>query len=193
MLALHVLVTSLLLDHICALETRSSTAVNATILGDSKVSMAWYAGWHSSKFTLSDVSWSKYTHLAYAFAVTTPDVTRLSLEASDEELLPRFNVKATLSIGGWTGSRHFSTNVGSAQNRTKFVKTVVDVVQKYSLDGLDFDWEYPNRQGVGVCLQLLLIRPGLMPPFGVACLQGDPDFFFSDSKTVVTSWWEFSA
>ncbi|KAI3604579.1 glycoside hydrolase family 18 protein [Moniliophthora roreri] len=156
MLAFHVLIISLLVDHVCALETRSSTAVNASILGDSKVSMAWYAGWHSSDFTLSDVSWSKYTHLAYAFAVTTPDVTRLSLEASDEELLPRFvqaahqnNVKATLSIGGWTGSRYFSTNVGSAQNRSELVKTAVDVVKKYGLDGLDFDWEYPNRQGIG--------------------------------------------
>ncbi|KAK7043207.1 hypothetical protein VNI00_008561 [Paramarasmius palmivorus] len=157
MLAFHVLVLSLLADYIWALETRSSSAaVNASILGDSKVSMAWYAGWHSSDFTLSDVSWSKYTHLAYAFAVTTPDVTQLSLEASDEELLPKFvqrahqnNVKATLSIGGWTGSRYFSTNVGSAQNRTKFVKTVVDVVKRFDLSGLDFDWEYPHRQGVG--------------------------------------------
>ncbi|KAL0570536.1 hypothetical protein V5O48_011418 [Marasmius crinis-equi] len=136
--------------------TLARSSVNATILGGSKVAMAWYAGWHAADFPVSDVSWEKYTHMTYAFAVTTPDPAQISLVDSDEQLLPQFvqaahqhNVKATLSIGGWTGSRYFSTNVGSAQNRSTFVKTVVDIAKKYDLDGLDFDWEYPNRQGVG--------------------------------------------
>jgi len=34
----------------------------------SKVAAAWYAGWHGEEFPLSKVSWSKYTHLIYAFA-----------------------------------------------------------------------------------------------------------------------------
>jgi chitinase len=34
-----------------------------------KVAAAWYAGWHADAgFPLSDVSWSKYTHLTYSFA-----------------------------------------------------------------------------------------------------------------------------
>ena len=32
------------------------------------VSAAWYAGWHTDDFPLSDVSWDKYTHLTYSFA-----------------------------------------------------------------------------------------------------------------------------
>ncbi|KAF5374569.1 hypothetical protein D9757_010183 [Collybiopsis confluens] len=119
-------------------------------------SVAWYTGWHSPEFPLSQVSWSKYTQLTYAFATTTPDVNTLSLADSDEELLPRFvqtahenNVTASLSIGGWGGSQYFSTHVGSAANRTAFVKTVTGLVTRYSLDGIDFDWEYPNRQGIG--------------------------------------------
>jgi chitinase len=58
-------------------------------------------------------------------------------------------VKALISIGGWTGSQHYSSNVGSAENRTAFVKTCLDMVSQYQLDGLDFDWEYPNKQGLG--------------------------------------------
>ncbi|KIK69304.1 glycoside hydrolase family 18 protein [Collybiopsis luxurians FD-317 M1] len=119
-------------------------------------SVAWYAGWHAPEFPLSQVSWSKYTQLTYAFATTTPDVNSLSLADSDEELLPQFvqnahqnNVTASLSIGGWGGSQYFSTNMGSATNRTAFVKTVTALVEQYNLDGLDFDWEYPNRQGIG--------------------------------------------
>ncbi|CAA7261830.1 unnamed protein product [Cyclocybe aegerita] len=110
----------------------------------------------AARSSLRRVSWSKYSHLTYAFAITTPDANTLALDASDEELLPQFvstahqnGVKASLSIGGWTGSRYFSSNVGSARNRTAFVKTVTDVATKYSLDGLDFDWEFPGVQGIG--------------------------------------------
>ncbi|KAG7098279.1 hypothetical protein E1B28_000242 [Marasmius oreades] len=160
MLALNLLLGALLVEWTCPIEAsllaRSPVNINATILGNSKVAMAWYAGWHSTDFPLSKVSWEKYTHMAYAFGVTSPNPTEISLVDSDEELLPQFvktahqhNVKATLSIGGWTGSRYFSTNVGSPQNRSTFVKTLVDVVKKYELDGLDIDWEYPNRQGTG--------------------------------------------
>lgn len=139
-------VAALELIHSLELHTRSSPTISA----------AWYTGWHAPSFPLSQVSWSKYTNLFYAFAITTPDVTTLSLSSADEVLLPQFvstahqyGVKASLSIGGWTGSRWFSTNVRTAQNRTAFVKTVIDIAQQYNLDGLDFDWEYPAVQGIG--------------------------------------------
>jgi len=35
----------------------------------SKVSVAWYAGWHAEQLPVSKVSWSKYTHLTFAFAL----------------------------------------------------------------------------------------------------------------------------
>ncbi len=32
------------------------------------VAAGWYTGWHSQNFALTDISWSKYTTLYYAFA-----------------------------------------------------------------------------------------------------------------------------
>jgi chitinase len=58
-------------------------------------------------------------------------------------------VKALVSLGGWTGSQWFSTAVGDSANRTAFVKTVLNFANKYELDGIDFDWEYPGNQGIG--------------------------------------------
>ncbi|KAF9463284.1 chitinase [Collybia nuda] len=120
------------------------------------VAAAWYAGWHAKDFPLSKVSWSKYTHMTYAFAETTANVKAFNISASDQEMLQQFSsmarkngVKSLISIGGWTGSRFFSDNVATAQNRTVFVKSVVDLVAKYNLDGIDFDWEYPANQGIG--------------------------------------------
>lgn len=90
---------------------------------DSKIAAAWYAGWHSDgqstpDFPLSAVPWSKYTHLTYAFAETTPDVFNVTLGGSNPELLPAFvseakkhGVKPLISVGGWTGSRFFSRYV----------------------------------------------------------------------------------
>ena len=49
-------------------------------------------------------------------------------------------MKAILTIGGWTGSIYFSTAVGSEANRTAFAKACVDLVKKYDLDGLDFEY-----------------------------------------------------
>ncbi|KAF9063406.1 glycoside hydrolase superfamily [Rhodocollybia butyracea] len=138
---------------LCFLLLAAATSANDSSLR----SIAWYAGWQTG-FPLSQVSWSKYTQLTYAFATTTPDVNTLFLADSDKQLLPQFvqmahqnNVKAALSIGGWGGSQFFSTNVGSAENRTAFVKTVTTLAQNYSLDGLDFDWEFPgsNSKSIG--------------------------------------------
>lgn len=117
----------------------------------SKVAAAWYAGWHSTEFPLSKISWSKYTHLTYAFAETTSSVRELTLDGSNPDLLPQFveeahkhGVKALIAIGGWSGSEFFSTNMRSAENRKAFVKTVTDFAKKYDLDGLNFDWQYPD-------------------------------------------------
>ncbi|KAF9261243.1 endochitinase [Marasmius fiardii PR-910] len=121
----------------------------------SKVANAWYPGWRTDR-PPSGLSWEKYTHMTYAFALTTPDTTVLSFEGSNPEGIPAFvkeakknGVKALVSIGGWSGSQFFSTAVGSPENRTVFVKTVTDLVTQYGLDGLDFDWEYPNLQAQG--------------------------------------------
>ncbi|KAK1222182.1 hypothetical protein PQX77_014980 [Marasmius sp. AFHP31] len=131
-------------------------ALQLAAVSDAKgIANAWYPGWRADEFKPSEVSWSKYTHMTYAFAMPSENHT-LSLEKSNPSGLSGFvkaaqenGVKAMVSLGGWTGSRFFSTAVGSAANRTNFVKIVTDFAVEHKLDGLDFDWEYPNRQGLG--------------------------------------------
>lgn len=36
--------------------------------GPESVAATWYAGWHSSNFTLQDLSWYKYSMVLWAFA-----------------------------------------------------------------------------------------------------------------------------
>lgn len=58
-------------------------------------------------------------------------------------------MKAILSIGGWGGSRYFSSSVTSSSARTTFINSVLNYVSIYGLDGIEFDWEYPGTQGEG--------------------------------------------
>jgi chitinase len=120
------------------------------------VASTYFAGFHANRgFPVSSMPWDKFTDTKYAFAETASDGS-LDISKSQPQELTCFvnaakanNVKALVSIGGWTGSKYFSSNFANEKNRTAFVKTCVDFVKKHDLDGLDFDWEYPNKQGLG--------------------------------------------
>lgn len=120
------------------------------------VAASWYPTWLGTKVPPESLSWDKYTSVTFAFALTTSDPSAVSIDSTGLALLPRFvaqakshNVNALITIGGWTGSQFFSSNVATAANRTILVKTVTQLATKYQLDGLDFDWEYPNQSGIG--------------------------------------------
>ncbi|KAG1725422.1 glycoside hydrolase family 18 protein [Suillus paluster] len=123
----------------------------------SNIAGAWYYGWHATQGApVSNISWDKYNTMYYSFAITTSCVNNISLAGSDGWLLPAFvseahahGVEAHISIGGWDGGIYFSSDVATAENRTAFVKTVVDFVEMYDLNGVNFDWEFPNDQGIG--------------------------------------------
>ena len=52
-----------------------------------------------------------------------------------------------ISLGGWyEGSEKYSDMAKDA-NRARFVKSVLDFLQKYDFDGLDLDWEFPANRG----------------------------------------------
>lgn len=134
----------------CTSSTRATTNETSDFLA-----AAWYPGWLED-YTPSDIPWEKYTMMTFAFATTTFDSSDIALDSLSESRLPDFvanaqenNVSALLSIGGWTGSQGFSLAVATAENRTAFIKAIVNLVDTYNLSGIDFDWEYPNKAGIG--------------------------------------------
>ncbi|EAU81461.1 endochitinase [Coprinopsis cinerea okayama7 len=135
----------------------NATQVLASLDAGGKVATAWYPSWQAAAHPPESLSWDKYNAMTFAFATTTSDPANpLALDAESQALLPKFveqakqhNVKALLSLGGWTGSIYFSDHVSTPERRTAFVKAVVDLATQYNLDGIDFDWEFPNKQGIG--------------------------------------------
>lgn len=54
------------------------------------------------------------------------------------------DVKVTISLGGWAGSRGFYTMLDTDQGIDIFVNSAVEFIRKYNLDGIDIDFEYPS-------------------------------------------------
>ena len=60
------------------------------------------------------------------------------------------NLRVNISIGGYTGSAHFSDMVKDENIRAQFVAGVIDWLDRHNLDGVDIDWEYPVGPPWGV-------------------------------------------
>ena len=95
------------------------------------------------------------THINYAFGHVNDSFNGVRINNEErfkqivalKEKAP--HLKVLLSIGGW-GSGRFSEMAGDEQNRLSFAKDCQRVVQEYSLDGIDLDWEYPTSSAAGI-------------------------------------------
>ncbi|KAJ6217830.1 hypothetical protein RDWZM_008987 [Blomia tropicalis] len=54
-----------------------------------------------------------------------------------------FGTKLMISIGGG-GAGGFELATSTAENRSRFVLSILNFIRQYSLDGIDIDWEFPS-------------------------------------------------
>ncbi|MCU6183409.1 glycoside hydrolase family 18 protein [Citrobacter cronae] len=59
------------------------------------------------------------------------------------------NLKVLLSVGGW-GARGFSGAAATKETRAVFIQSAQEIIEKYDLDGIDLDWEYPVNGAWGL-------------------------------------------
>jgi chitinase len=103
-----------------------------------------------------DIAAGKLTRINYAFA-NIQDGRIVTGSPLDEENFATLvglkqqnpSLQILVSVGGWTWSGNFSDTVLTKQSRKRFIDSVVEFVDRYKLDGLDVDWEYPGMTGDG--------------------------------------------
>ena len=95
------------------------------------------------------------THINYAFGHIENDFETLKVEKEGRLKLvvalkkQNPNLKVLLSVGGWEAG-NFSEMAADEKHRKQFCKNCLTAVTKYSLDGIDIDWEYPTSSAAGI-------------------------------------------
>ncbi|AHL22682.1 glycosyl hydrolase family 18 protein [Thermococcus nautili] len=121
--------------------------------------IVYYISWarYARKFYVSDIPWDKVTHVNYAFLDLKEDGTvtyydtyadPLNLEEIKKYKEKYPAVKVLVSVGGWTLSKYFSPVAADPAKRQRFAESVLEIIRKYNLDGVDIDWEYPGGGGL---------------------------------------------
>lgn len=98
----------------------------------------------------------KLTHIIYSFThvidgemkFRNPDVAGPKLEALVRQKQRNPDLKVMIACGGW-GADGFSDMALTEESRSKFIRSAAEFINKYALDGMDMDWEYPGISGAG--------------------------------------------
>lgn len=116
---------------------------------------------------ITAVNTSAYTHIHYAFATLNADysinITNIQDQMADFVTLS--GVKRIISIGGWDFSTSPDTymifrDAMQPANRATLVSNVVDFLNEYDIDGVDWDWEYPGEPDSFTFPTIIEIPPG---------------------------------
>lgn len=101
-----------------------------------------------------DVDVQKLTRINYAFANIQDGkiVAGFPNDAANFATLnamKKENPSLTIlvSVGGWLWSGKFSDTMLTEHSRKVFIDSVIAFLERYNLDGLDIDWEYPALPG----------------------------------------------
>ncbi|EMD40796.1 glycoside hydrolase family 18 protein [Gelatoporia subvermispora B] len=163
--------------------------------------MAYYPDWAADTYPPEKIDFGRLDWIDFAFAV--PDGKfDMQWDGSDDapELLTRLvtaahasGTKVKLSVGGWTGSKYFSKAVGNDTARGTLADNIVALYDKYNLDGIDIDWEYPGQDGndgntvdpldsQNFLTFLQLLRTGLPPGAKITAAVQDVPFADTDGN-----------
>lgn len=103
-----------------------------------------------------EIAAQKLTRINYAFANISNGVVvnGFPTDAANFAALNALkqqnpSLTVLVSVGGWLWSGNFSDAVLTEQSRRAFIDSAVAFIEKYNLDGLDIDWEYPGQIGAG--------------------------------------------
>ncbi len=104
----------------------------------------------------NEIAAGKLTRINYAFANIQDGriVTGAAVDEANFATLVGLkqqnpSLQVLVSVGGWLWSGGFSDVALTNESRSRFIDSVAAFIERYKLDGLDIDWEYPGMIGAG--------------------------------------------
>ncbi|MFD2033344.1 glycoside hydrolase family 18 protein [Belliella marina] len=118
------------------------------------VIMAYYVP--EREFRQEEIPVEKLTHIIYSFSnlidgemkFGNEEMAGPMLEALVKQKTRNPDLKVMIACGGW-GADGFSDMALTEESRAKFIQSSKEFIEKYQLDGMDMDWEYPGISGDG--------------------------------------------
>ena len=97
-----------------------------------------------------NIDFHLYTHLCHAFLVADGE-GRVQKRGSvpSRQLTDdahKAGVRVILSLGGWGWDKQFASIVSKPEAEDRYARSVMEIVDQFNYDGIDFDWEYPDTQ-----------------------------------------------
>lgn len=133
--------------------TNSCFQTKETKKEDKKCVMAYYV---PNKKGTSQLPLHQLTHIIYSFTEVVDNRMEWVKGVDDQQLKELVearnnhpDLKVMVACGGWGGSGGFSEMCRQDSTRAIFVKSTIDFIDRYQLDGIDMDWEYPGLPGIG--------------------------------------------
>lgn len=105
-----------------------------------------------------EIPFKYLTHINYSFTIPASSGDTLEPLKNDSLLIALVKaahlrkVKVFISIGGWSigdgggEDARFHKMATTVEGRQKFITSAMTMVNKYKLDGIDLDWEYPDPE-----------------------------------------------
>lgn len=146
------LIVLLLVGMLCSFCGVQNSKINKTTNPSINI-MAYYVP--ANDFQVEQLPLDKLTHIIFSFSKVIDGEmkfrneelgTKLEQLVAQKENHPQ--LKVMIACGGW-GADGFSDAALHEESRQKFVESSIAFIEKYQLDGMDMDWEYPGISGAG--------------------------------------------
>lgn len=124
-------------------------------IGNSEFKVVGYYSGDLFNEPVEKVQTDKLTHIMYSFVIPKVDGTLHKLKNPQQlrELVTKAHndgTKVFISLGGWSYEGNmlepvFKELASSNEKRKIFIENVCAMVDEYNLDGVELDWEHPNK------------------------------------------------
>jgi chitinase len=135
--------------------TPAPTPTAATLVGALPARADFKVVGYSPSWTTGvlDTQWDKVTHINYAFL--NPNNGRTVADVPNHPLLDSLvaaaharGKKILLAVGGWTDQNNGAFEAAGTDDAAAaaFAQDMLAIVDRFDLDGIDIDWEWPSVQ-----------------------------------------------
>lgn len=119
-------------------------------------------GYYSADYfdePLENLQTDKLTHVIYGFLIPRKDGSLIELKKAErlKELTVQAHndgAKVFIAVGGWSYEGQtlqpvFEEAAASDETRKILIQNICDFAEEYNLDGVELDWEHPNKNTIG--------------------------------------------